>query len=126
MILSLALGLIIGVERETRSHEEKVDTISGVRTFALTSLYGALSGYFSTVLNNSNFAVAAFFSTVMISLVTYYLKVQKRGTLGQTSEIAFILTFLVGLAVFYDTSPFFISTSIVLIIQIGRASCRES
>src|SRR5438876_8464448 len=118
IILSLALGMIVGYERETQSVEEKVDPIAGIRTFSLTALFGTMSGYFSFVLNNTNFAVAGFFSIVIISAMTYFFKVQKRGSLGQTSEIAFIMTFLIGLSVFYDTYPFFLSISLGIILPL--------
>jgi len=47
-LLSLALGALIGIEREKRKHKEKGKNFTGIRTFMLTTLLGTLTAYISS------------------------------------------------------------------------------
>ena len=43
ILVALGAGLLIGVERERRMKADKVAAAAGVRTFAITALFGVLA-----------------------------------------------------------------------------------
>jgi len=123
ILLSLALGALIGVERERRGHGELVE---GLRTFMLISLLGLLSTYFSMELLNSTIPI--FIAFVFVGLLTafgYYVKSKHNKHIGLTTEIAFLVTFLIGLTIYFDEYPFLLSVSLGVFLTFILAS-RES
>ena len=94
MILNLAValgvGILIGAERERRKGEGPSRSPAGIRTFAVTSLAGAIS---FIVGGEALFAVATA-GVIILTAVAYW-----RGhddDPGLTTEIALILTALLG------------------------------
>ncbi|HLC39568.1 MAG TPA: DUF4010 domain-containing protein [archaeon] len=125
IILSLALGALIGIERERRGKGELVE---GLRTFMLISLLGMLTVYFSIELLNSILPVfIAFIFVGLLTTVGYYVKTKggKGKHIGMTTEIAFLVTFLIGLFVYFDAYPYFISVSLAILLTLILVS-RES
>ena len=93
-LLALALGFLVGLERETSSLTRKRPVFSGVRTHSLVSLVGfacrALQQQgVSWILPAGLLAVAA------MAAVEYAGKFRE-GRTGWTSEAALLLTYLVG------------------------------
>jgi uncharacterized membrane protein (DUF4010 family) len=105
--ISLALGAIIGIERERRMKE----TFAGFRTFMLACLLGVISSYLSQILSISIVAIVLFFVGVLAS-INFYRKVIYRRGKGITTEISFILTFLIGVILYHESSPFILSTAL--------------
>ncbi|HLP17812.1 MAG TPA: MgtC/SapB family protein [Bacteroidota bacterium] len=92
--VALALGFLVGLERESTGVERKSTVFAGVRTYSLISLYGFACGW----LYHINVALAlpvGMISIAALVLVSYYAKL-RGGRLGWTSEVAALLTFLVG------------------------------
>lgn len=121
--ISLALGAIIGIEREKRMKE----TFAGFRTFMLACLLGVISSYLSQILSISIVAIALFFVGVLAS-INFYRKVIYRRGKGITTEIAFILTFLIGVILYHESYPFILSTALAFsltLILVLRESLHE-
>jgi uncharacterized membrane protein (DUF4010 family) len=96
LFLALAIGLLFGLERGW--HERKAaegERIAGVRTFALTGLLGGISGWLVTV-TAPIFLAAALLSVAGLLAVSYWLKTRSDDDLGITTEIALLLTFVLG------------------------------
>ncbi|MGE5314755.1 MAG: MgtC/SapB family protein [Acidobacteriota bacterium] len=92
--VALALGFLVGLERESTGVERKSTVFAGVRTYSLISLYGFACGW----LYHINVALAlpvGMISIASLVLLSYYAKL-RGGRLGWTSEVAALLTFLVG------------------------------
>ena len=108
---SLAIGLIIGFEREIA--QDKVDRVkfAGLRTFALTGLIGGLSAYMTGRV--SLIPLMALFSLTVLIAIAYYRSTGIDRKLGVTTEISLILTFFLGWLAFYDAS-----TAVILAIII--------
>lgn len=94
--LSLALGLLIGVERgwaERRAPEG--GRIAGIRTLGLLGLLGGLSA----ILGQTFGPLALGFSFVAVSVVLVTAHAQamrEQGDLGITTEVAGLITFALG------------------------------
>lgn len=95
LITALAIGLLIGAERSWSARggdEEKLS--AGLRTFGLVGLLGGLA-----VLLAEHLGVAAWvamLAALAVLVTTAYFGDLRRGEQGLTSEIALLLTFLLG------------------------------
>jgi uncharacterized membrane protein (DUF4010 family) len=112
LILSIALGALIGIERERRGKGELVE---GMRTFILISFLATLSAYFSELFNTIVIIVIAFLFAGILTIFGYISKTRRKHV-GLTTEIAFLLTFLIGLVVYFDSYPYILSVSSALFL----------
>jgi uncharacterized membrane protein (DUF4010 family) len=93
-IVALALGFLIGLERESAGLDRKGRIFAGVRTFTLISLFGFGCGWLQHL--NVTFALPSGLIVIGALVLTEYLAKLKEGRLGGTSEIAALLTFIIG------------------------------
>jgi uncharacterized membrane protein (DUF4010 family) len=91
---ALGLGLLVGLQREwTR------DRIAGIRTFALVSLFGALSGLLSLAFSNGWVLGAALLACVALLIVGNLAALRdSKPDAGLTTEIAVLVMFVLGAA----------------------------
>ncbi|MDY0389076.1 MAG: MgtC/SapB family protein [Methanolobus sp.] len=96
IILSLMIGILIGLEREHWRADKKI--FAGVRTFAITCITGALAtllvSYVGIWILVVTTLLAAFYSASLV----YVLNVLK-GKSGLTTAIALFCTYLLGIMV---------------------------
>lgn len=96
LLIALGAGLLIGAERGWQERDENDSYQSaGIRTFALTGLLGGLSVLLSKQLG------MAVWVTVLVALmlvvgVAYVAGLRRSGDHGITSELALLITFLLG------------------------------
>jgi len=112
IVLSLALGALVGIEREKRGKGELPE---GLRTFMLVCLFGVLSGFFSDVLNSNLPFLIAFFSVGALTALGYVAKT-RRGHFGLTTEMAFLTMFAIGVVIFFENYPYFLSISLGILL----------
>ena len=115
VLLALALGALVGIERERRA---KGELFAGIRTFMLVSLFGYLSAFLSDHFSSLFFLYAALVCVSTLSLLSYFLKYKKFKSVGLTTEFAFILTFILGVLIFYDTFPYFLPITLAVVITL--------
>ena len=120
--LALALGTLIGMEREFSQSHEGHPYFVGARTFALLSLLGALSGVLAR--QYSPFILLGAWLTVgAILAISYFIVARQTGDSGITTEIAALLTFLIGVLIAFDQ---LLSASIVAIAVVTMLSLKPS
>ena len=94
-IVALGLGFLVGLERESSGADRKTGRVfAGVRTYTIISMYGFACAW----LYRSDVTLAlpvGMLSVTALALVGYLAKL-KEGRVGWTSEVAALLTFLVG------------------------------
>ncbi len=96
--VALALGAIIGLEREVEIQQKKLYAYGGIRTFLLIAMFGALVGYVSNVLVGYDlFVIVSFVAFVVLVVVGYVIVSGKSKKMGATTEFAAIITFLVAI-----------------------------
>ena len=91
---ALALGLLLGLERE-RAQEDSDRSFGGIRTFALITLTGALAGFLHSELALGGLALALFAAVALLVAVSYAVTATK-GEFGMTTEITALLAFVLG------------------------------
>jgi uncharacterized membrane protein (DUF4010 family) len=91
--VALALGMLLGLERERAKGQEGG---AGVRTFALIALAGATAGYLDDRLGLDWLALAVFVAVAAL-VISLYVVTAARGDLGVTTEVSALLAFLLGM-----------------------------
>ncbi|SBS34764.1 hypothetical protein MAQ5080_02967 [Marinomonas aquimarina] len=93
--IALSLGLLIGVERGFKYRDQKDGArVSGLRTYGLTSLLGAVSAMLAEQLGS--FLLGVFFIGLAIALTASYVVNSTREHSSLTSLIASLLAFCFG------------------------------
>jgi uncharacterized membrane protein (DUF4010 family) len=115
-VIAAALGGLIGLERQvSRRH---IDTpFSGMRTFALYSVWGLGAGLLGSEFGPAAFAVAAVaFGAV---LVVEYWFVGQRGETGTTTVAASFVAFLVGFIVWagFEVAALAVAVGVAALLQ---------
>jgi uncharacterized membrane protein (DUF4010 family) len=92
-LLSLALGLLVGIERERAFSGEDRHIPFGARTFALISLLGTLAAH----LGNTGVGIVLAAFAALIAIAAYLRPpVSGRHDSGTTTEVAAVITFGLG------------------------------
>jgi uncharacterized membrane protein (DUF4010 family) len=123
-VLSLLLGAFIGLERESyeRSQEKggtympkKIPGIGlGVRTFSLITLLGTIAGFAGYSDPTIMFLLSGTFFLLVIA--SYILSSMISKDVGLTTEIAMIMSYLIGLFIARDIFPIQLLIAITIIM----------
>ena len=95
-LTSLAIGLLIGLERE-RNPSAK----AGLRTFALVALFGTLSALLSAKLDSPWLLIAGLLAVAGMIIAAYLNKPAEEGDPGTTTVIALLLCYGLGVMIWY-------------------------
>jgi uncharacterized membrane protein (DUF4010 family) len=98
-ITSLAIGLLIGLERERNPSAH-----AGLRTFALVALFGTLIALLSTKLNSPLLLIAGLLSVAGMIVASYRQKNGDSNDPGTTTVIALLLSYSLGAIIWYGYS----------------------
>jgi uncharacterized membrane protein (DUF4010 family) len=96
-LTSLAIGLLIGLERE-RNPSAK----AGLRTFALVALFGTLSAMLSTKLGSPWLLIAGLLAVAGMIIAAYLNNPSEESDPGTTTVIALLLCYGLGAMIWYD------------------------
>jgi uncharacterized membrane protein (DUF4010 family) len=98
-LIAVALGALVGMQREYEIQTNQRKDFAGLRTFSLISLFGATASFISMNVLNSSIFLYVTFGSVMLLIVAAYIAMVfhfKENEIGITTEISAILTFLMG------------------------------
>ena len=112
LIVATGIGFVIGLEREHTSIVQKEPTFAGIRTF----IFVVLSGFIATFLGfaiTHMVLISALVGVIVITSISYWISA-KAGQLGATTEIALVVSFLLGCNTFMG----FIQSSLALTVII--------
>lgn len=112
-LISLAIGALIGIEREHR-HIGKPQS-SGLRTFILMSLFGTLSAVIADSYSYNIILAAAFLGVIVLISLGYLATVYVERNIGLVNEVALIITFLLGVMCYIKEFQYF---SVILAILV--------
>ncbi len=110
-ITSLAIGLLIGLERE-RNPSAK----AGLRTFALVALFGTLTALLSTKLGSPWLLIAGLIAVAVMIIAAYLNSLKEESDPGTTTEIALLLCYGLGAMVWYGLAKLAIMLAIGITI----------
>lgn len=113
VMIAILIGLLIGIERE-RSKQAADKTFAGVRTFPLIALIGFLSALI-TSMTSIAFFISAFAVFGLLVGISYYFGV-KQGDPGATTEVSYLLVFILGALVYWEMLLFSGALSVLIVI----------
>jgi len=110
-LTSLAIGLLIGLERE-RNPSAK----AGLRTFALVAIFGTLSALLSTKLDSTWLLIAGLLAVAGMIIAAYLSAPADDSDPGTTTVIALLLCYGLGAMVWYDLARLAVMLAIAVTI----------
>ncbi|VAW60077.1 FIG01200667: hypothetical protein [hydrothermal vent metagenome] len=114
--ISLAIGLLIGVERGWKSRQIKDGgRIAGLRTYGLTGLLGGVAGVLSQYLGVMVFGFVFLGFTAAVT-VAYVMQQRVSGDVSITSLVTMLLTFMLGALATLDYVNLAASSAVVTAI----------
>lgn len=117
--VALFIGALIGIEREKRQEEELANGevqqrgTGGLRTFILFAEAGALAAWLSVKLATLAIFIGAGVLVSAVVLAGYVAASRQPGQLGLTTEIAALVTYLLGGTVVFGYAEIAVALAIV-------------
>jgi uncharacterized membrane protein (DUF4010 family) len=114
--VSVGIGFLIGLERQfSKEATHKEEQFAGIRTFTLVAIFGFISA-FLTLHFGAWFYAVALAGLIAFVIVSYIRVSSGPGNKGGTSEIAVIITFLLGALVFIKLILFALVIMVTLLL----------
>jgi len=102
---SLAIGVLVGLQREHAHGGSDKELFAGVRTFALISLLGSSAALTADELGTPLGFVGLLLPMGGLIVAAYFVGTWKRGGVGLTTEIATLLTYAAGAFCYWNHLP---------------------
>lgn len=116
---SLAVGLLIGIERGWSEREEdEGDRIAGLRTFSLIGLLGGVWAQLSTIIEIW-VLVVAFAAVVAMIITSHIIGTRETEDIGVTTEFAMMLTFSLGAWAAFGYYIYAFSATAIVVTLLG-------
>lgn len=97
LIVSLAIGLLIGIERGWKQRDAEEGTrAAGLRTYGLIGLLGGVMALLSKEFGAILLGISFFAVTLMLTAVYYTKRLENNSDAGITSLVAALVTFALG------------------------------
>ena len=125
ILISLALGFLIGLERNISFKSENEKGFAGSRTFAFISLLGFLSAYINEKFYPF-FIYISFFGIIILVSIAYFLKVFHYHKQGTTTHIAAVLTFILGVFVYKNQLLLALTLTFFIVLMLNIKSKLKS
>lgn len=114
--IALLIGFLVGLQREfDYDASEKPDEkqFAGVRTFSLIALSGCTAAFLSDLAGSAWIFIGIFMSLVIMIAIAYFLVGQK-GSIGMTTEVAALLTAMVGALAYWEQIALAVALGVVI------------
>jgi uncharacterized membrane protein (DUF4010 family) len=115
-LISVGIGFLIGLERQfSKEVKEKEEQFAGVRTYTMVSIFGYLAAFLAATYGP--WLLGVILSGLFVFVIVSYIQLSKTpGNRGGTSEIATIITFLLGVLVFQKAILFALIIMVFLLL----------
>lgn len=117
--VALAIGLLIGMEREFKKSDEAQQFLfGGIRTFPLLALTGCSAAMLGDLMNSPWGFVLPIVITGAFLVVAYLGTVNKRD-FGMTTEVAALLTVIIGVFCYYGQIELAVALGIIVLVLLS-------
>ena len=113
VLISLAIGLILGLEREYDKLKEELG-FAGIRTFPIVTLLGFVMGHLSEIFTPW-FLLVGMGSFIMFLGFGQILKNKTDASSGITTNLALIATFVLGIMVSQELYRDSVATAVIIV-----------
>ncbi len=114
IILTLAVGFTVGMQRTLSRLEKGKHSFAGSRTFALIALVGYLSGWISQKIDH--FVLLTFIIIGTLLSISYYLKVTISHKHGMTTHISALIVYILGLMIYMGLDRYAIFLGVIMVV----------
>jgi uncharacterized membrane protein (DUF4010 family) len=119
VLTALAVGILVGLEREQKRPEHPTSMFGGVRTYPIVALLGALSALLESV--STWLPLVTLAGVVALVAISYAADIRERKDHGVTTEVSVIATFLLGALAASRGAVEPMATRLVLVMALGVA-----
>ena len=117
LLVSIGIGIVIGLERQYSAMKEHTDGYFGIRTFTFYSLLGCVSVLFYFLFSPWIY-IALFLGLVILTAVAYWQTALK-GDRGLTTEVTALLTFVLGSMAAYGLISFSLMLTVIVVVLLS-------
>jgi uncharacterized membrane protein (DUF4010 family) len=111
--VSIALGVLIGIQREFAYDNHNHQIPAGIRTYSLVGLLGCSGAYLSEVYSSPIPFVAVLVALCLYTVVLYYLDA-KNGIVGLTTKMSALLMVFVGAFCYVGELKFAVAVAVAI------------
>lgn len=94
-VVAIFLGALIGLQREYTQQHLNVKSFAGFRTFIFSALFGAILGFLGGRID-SLWVILGFSGIILFSIASYVVIYMNSKRISATTQISFILTYVLG------------------------------
>jgi uncharacterized membrane protein (DUF4010 family) len=102
---ALAIGVLVGLQREYAYGGSDEELFAGVRTFPLISLLGCIGALMADELAAPGALIGLFMAMAALIVAAHFVGAWQRGGVGLTTEMATLLTFAAGAFCYWGYLP---------------------
>src|SRR5690625_427578 len=124
VLISLAIGLIIGLEREYDQLKGEVG-IAGLRTFPIATILGFVMG-FLTLYQTEWFLIVGMACFILFLAIGQLRKMRNELGFGMTTNLALIITFVLGVMVSQELYRESVATAVLVVTLLSLKSTFRS
>ena len=117
LLVSIGIGIVIGLERQYSAMKEHANGYFGIRTFTFYSLLGCVSVLFYFLFSPWIY-IALFLGLVILTAVAYWQTALK-GDRGLTTEVTALLTFVLGSMAAYGLISFSLMLTVIVVVLLS-------
>ncbi|MGM3388412.1 MgtC/SapB family protein [Stutzerimonas stutzeri] len=115
---ALGVGLLIGTERSWSSRDNRDEELAGIRTFGLSGLFGGLAALMAGEYGVAAW-IALFLALALLVVAGYVVESRYSADHGMTTEVALLLTFLLGSLAIAESRLLAASVAIVVALLLN-------
>ena len=117
LLVATGIGLLIGLEREHSALQKKEEIFAGIRTFVLLALTGFIGAGLHFLISPWVFG-GIMLAVLMLTGISYWITAHK-GDIGSTSELAAILTVLLGALTFVGQIELSLMITVIVLVMLS-------
>jgi len=117
---ALLIGILIGMQREyAYSNRSAGGLFAGARTFALMSLFGASAALLADLFQAPWVFIGLICLLGVMVIVAYFVSATERDEIGLTSEVAALITILIGGICYLHSVEFAVALGVVTTVLLA-------
>jgi uncharacterized membrane protein (DUF4010 family) len=119
LLIGFALGAVIGLEREVNEKSKQIDEVKpsaiiGLRSFALITGLGVITGFLYMTLPGLSVLVGSVFFLLLLAFYIFHTY-QTQNT-GITTELAMIFSFVIGILLSIKQFPIQLTIALTIVV----------
>ncbi|HHS96452.1 MAG TPA: MgtC/SapB family protein, partial [Chloroflexi bacterium] len=117
--VALAIGFLIGLQREYAHGGAGREIFAGERTLALMGLVGCIAAFVADLLNAPWAFLGIVLAIAALIIVAYFVGAWRRGEVGLTSETAALVTILTGALCYWGYITLALAIGVITIVLLS-------